>query len=193
MPETNMNNTANVTAGKPKLSGAIFTAPIGTTAPTNEASVLNAAFKCMGFISEDGLTHEITRETETIKDWAGRTVMTSQTEYEEKFTFAALEMLNADVLEVIFGEDNVTDSSGHRQVLGNATELGDRMWVFDMVMSNGKARRIFVPCGRITSIGEISYKNNEAVSSELEITAVPDGDDNCSYTWDDTSTAGNNG
>ena len=192
MPDTNLNNAANVTAGKPKFTGSIFTAPIGTTAPTNESSALAEGFDCMGFISEDGLSHEITRESEKVKEWGGQTVMTSQTEYEEKLTFTALEMLNTDVLKVIFGEDNVTEATGHRQTVGNATELGDRMWVFDMVMSNGKARRIFVPRGRITSIGEISYKNNEAVSTELEVTAVPDESGNTSYTWDDVSTSSTN-
>ena len=193
MPDTNLNSAANVTAGKPKLTGAIFTAPIGTTLPTTATADLNSAFKCLGYISEDGMKHEITRETETVKDWGGNTVLTSQTEYEEKFTFTALEMLKKEVLQVIFGDSNVTESSTLRTIKGNATELPSREWVFDMVMSNGKARRIVVPSAKVSSVGEITYKNNEAVSTELEVTAVPDSNGNASYTYDDITASGGSG
>lgn len=193
MTETNQNSAANVTAGKPKLTGAIFVAASATTPPSNATSELASAYKCLGYISEDGMKHEITRESETVKDWGGNTVLTSQTEYEEKFTFAVLEMLKKEVLQVIFGDTNVTETSSLRTVLGNSKELPSLVWVFDMVMSNGKARRIVVPSGKVSSVGEITYKNNEAVSTELEVTAVPDSNGNASYTYDDISTSGGSG
>ena len=39
------NNTANVAAGKPKVNGAIFVAPVGSTLPTDASTVLDEAFK----------------------------------------------------------------------------------------------------------------------------------------------------
>lgn len=193
MPGTNLNSADNVTVGKPNILGAIFTAPKGTTLPTTATATLNSAFDCMGYISEDGLKQEITRNSETIKDWGGNTVKTPQTEYEEKFTFTALEMLKKEVLKVMYGDSNVTETTTLRTITANADELPERVWVFDMVMSNGKARRIVVPTARITSVGEVTYKNSEAVSSELEVTAVPDSSGNTSYTYDDISTSGGSG
>ena len=39
------NNKANVTTGKPKVGGAVFRAPVGTTLPTDASTALNSAFK----------------------------------------------------------------------------------------------------------------------------------------------------
>ncbi len=48
------NDAKNVSVGKPLATGAIFVAPIGTTAPTDAKTALNEAFKCVGYVSEDG-------------------------------------------------------------------------------------------------------------------------------------------
>lgn len=185
MPETTQNNTANVTAGKPKITGAIFTAVEDTTAPTDATTALDTAFKCMGYSSEDGLTNAITRESDTVKAWGGDTVLTPQTEYEETFSFTLIEPLKKEVLEVVYGSKNVTEASGLRTTKANSEELPNRVWVFDMLMSNGKARRIVVPKAKVTEIGDITYTDNEPVGYELTITAVPDASGNTSYTYDE--------
>ena len=59
------NNTANVAAGKPKINGAIFVAPVGATLPTDASTVLDAAFKNLGFISDDGVTLGTSRSVES--------------------------------------------------------------------------------------------------------------------------------
>jgi len=51
------NSAANVSAGKPKVTGAIFSAPAGSTLPTTAAADLDNAFVSLGYVSEDGVTH----------------------------------------------------------------------------------------------------------------------------------------
>ena len=48
-----MQNTQNVTYGKPKVGGAVHVAPLETTLPTDATTALDAAFKSLGYISED--------------------------------------------------------------------------------------------------------------------------------------------
>ena len=44
-----MSDAKNVSAGKPKIGGAIFRAPHGTTLPTDTAAALDPAFKALGY------------------------------------------------------------------------------------------------------------------------------------------------
>lgn len=179
------NNAANVTTGKPKLTGATFAAVVGTTLPTDATTALDAAFKCLGYSSEDGLSESMSRTIESVKEWGGKTVLTTQTEYEETYSFTLIEPLNTEVLKVVYGDDNVTTTSALRTVSSGGEELEDRSWVFDMVMSNGKARRIVIPKAKVTEIGDISYTNSDPVAYELTITATPDANNKCSYVYDE--------
>lgn len=189
MPDTNLNSAANVSAGKPKPTGAIHVAPVGTTLPTTATATLNSAFGCVGYVSDSGMTITITRTVETIKAWGGDTVGTPQTEFEEAFKFTLIEALKAEVLKVVYGDDNVSETTGLRTITSNSKELEAHSWVIDTVMSNGKARRIVVPSAKVTEIGDITYADSDPISFDLTITATPDSDGNTSYTYDDTSSS----
>ena len=184
MSETNLNSAANVSTGKPRPAGAIYTAPEGTELPTNTTTALNAAFKCLGYASEDGLSNNLTRESEKIKAWGGDTVGTPQTEFEEAFEFTLIEANRKEVLEVVYGAGNVTETENLRTTKVNSKELENRAWVFDLVMSNGKYRRITIASAKVTEIGEITYVDNDPIAYPLTITAVPDGNGDTSNIYD---------
>lgn len=178
-----MANSAYVTAGKPKISGAVSIAALPATLPTDATTALDAGFTNLGYISEDGMTMAITRDSEVIKAWGGDTVMTSQTEFEETFTFTLIEALNEDVRKAVFGDSNVTGAlSTGLTTKGNSTELAAHAWVIELVY-NGATSRIVLPYGKVSEVGDTTFVDGEPVGFEITVTALPDTNSNCHYEY----------
>ena len=182
--QMNKLSSANVTAAKPKIGGAISSAVLGTTLPTNAKDTLNAAFKTLGYISEEGLTNANSPESGEVKAWGGQTVLSSQTDKKDTFKFKLIEGLNIDVLKEVYGEANVTGTLATGiTVKANASELPEHVLVIDMILKNGSVKRIVIPRGKVSEIGEIGYKDGEPVGYELTITALPDDQENNHYEY----------
>ena len=169
------NTATNVSTGKPNKSGAIFFAPLGTALPTSADAEKDEAFKALGYVSEDGVTNDNSPESDQIKAWGGDTVINLQTERPDSFQFTLLEVLNVDVLKVVYGADNViVDSSGNVTIKATADELSSGSWIIDMIMRGNRKERIVIPNGTISELGTITYKDDEAIGYQLTITDVPD-------------------
>lgn len=179
-----MATASNVTVSKPKVSGAISVAPIGTTLPTDASATLAEAFKSLGYISEDGLTNTNTPESGDIKAWGGDTVLTYLSSKTDTFKFKLIEAMNLDVLKTVYGEDNVDGTlAGGLTIKANSIASDSHAWVIDTLLTGGAIKRIVIPDAKITEIGDMVYKDEEALGYELTITAVPDADGNTHYEY----------
>lgn len=178
------NNVTNVSAGKPKVGGAIFRAPLGTALPTNATSDLSDAYKNLGYVTDDGVTNGVERNTDEEKAWGGDTVNTLQTDYNDTFDMSLLEILNKNVLETVVGDDNVSgDLSTGLVVKFNSAEAVDAVYVIDMVLRNGALKRIVIPIGRAVQSGDINYKDDECAAYPITITAQTDSAGNTHYEY----------
>lgn len=186
-----MGNTAtNVTTGKPNIAGAIYTAPIGTTLPTDATSQLSADYVCLGYVSEDGLSNNNELTVEAIKAWGGNIVYRSLTEMNDEFGLALIETENVDVLKTVYGETHVTvDGDGNVSVDVVGEDPVERVWVFELALRGNKAKRIVIPDGAITSRDEISYNDSDAVAYGITISAYPDANSSTHKEYIEGSTA----
>ena len=180
-----MPTVSNVSTGKPKVAGAVYSAPVGTTLPTSASATLNGAFVDMGYISEDGVTNSNSPTSEKIKDWGGQVVLVVTTEKEDTFKLKFLEALNANVLEAVYNTANVTvnGGAGTINVTVNAAESVERAYVIDMVMRGGALKRIVIPSAKISELADIVYKSDEAVGYEVTLDALPDNSGNSHYEY----------
>lgn len=172
-----MANTVDyVSTGKPAGVGAIWRAPLGTALPAAVDATLDNAYKCLGYCSEDGFTQSTSISTENIKAWGGDVVDTPMTEKIETDQFKAIESLNVDVLKAAYGDDNVTGTAATGiTVRHNANDQKACVIVVDMILRNGGKQRIVIPNAKLTSLGDVVYKDNEAVGYDMTFTALSGG------------------
>lgn len=180
----NGTNAANVTTGKPKVGGAIWRAPLGTTLPTDTAAALNVAFKSLGYISEDGFVNSNSMDIEETKAWGGDTVLTTETGKTDTMKFTLIEALNTEVLKTVYGDDNVSGTlETGITIKANSDSHEQSAWVIDMLMKDNTAKRIVVPAAAVTEVGDITYADGSVVGYETTITATPDADGQTHYEY----------
>ena len=168
------NNAANVTAGKPKIGGAIYTAPLGTNLPTSTSDELAEAFSCLGYVSDAGVTNDNSPSSQVVKAWGGDTVLNIQTERPDSFKLTLLETMLADVKKVIYGDENVSEDGDEIITKVTAEELPGKSYVIDMALKDGAKQRIVIPEGRISALDTITYADNAAVGYGITINDIPD-------------------
>lgn len=109
-------NTANVSTGKPKITGAV--SPRCRSAPrcrTDASTELAEGYKSLGYVSDDGMKNANSMEVENLKAWGGDIVLTTQTDREDTFQCKLIEALNLEVLKAVYGDDNGNRHAGNRR------------------------------------------------------------------------------
>ena len=191
-----MPYTADVRVGAPDQSttGAILSAPVGTTLPslssiTKAAVTIDSAFEGNEYVSEDGLTLTPSYSTQNIKDWSGSVVRKVLEEFDGTLGWQMIST-NQNAMETTFGKANVTHnaaSSTHGvqvQAAIGARLPDPRSWVF--LMKDGDARIVIVvPKGQVTAMNEINFRPNDAVKWGVTLTTYPDSSGNNIYVMTD--------
>lgn len=177
------NTASNVSVGKPQAAGGIYAGPVDTAAPTDATTALPAAIKALGYCSDDGLTNSIELETSDINAWGGDRVLSVRTSRSESFAFTLIESLSAAVLAEVYGEANVSEVSGALTVIHNGAELPNRLYVFEILMTGNKVKRIVVPNGQVSEVGDVVYVDGDPVGYEVTLACFPDEDGNTAYEY----------
>jgi hypothetical protein len=171
-------SATNVVAGKPVATGGVLAAPLGTALPADTSTTPNAAFKGLGYVSEDGVKKSENRDSSEIKEWGGLTVKKSQTGFEATFQFQLLEYLNPDGAKAVYGDSAVTvtaASASHgaqMSVAVNGSAAPHKAWIFDMFDGLAKVR-IAIPDGQITDVGDTSFDASDGAVRDVTITCYP--------------------
>lgn len=170
-----MSDVSNVTAGKPAIGGAISIAALGTSLPTSATTALSdETYKNLGYISEDGLVNNNSPVKTIIKAWGGDNVLVSQTDKPDTFKFKLIETLNVDVLKTVYGSSNVEGALATGIAVDcTIEEVEAQAYVIDMILRDGALKRVCIPNGVMTELGEIRYKDGEVLGYEVTISALP--------------------
>ncbi|MFR7746842.1 MAG: hypothetical protein ACLU06_05405 [Eggerthellaceae bacterium] len=182
MPESNKNNQDNVSAGKGVKGGYIFSAPTGTTLPTDIETSLDPAFKCLGFISEDGYVETVEEDSEDMVDMNGDLMDSSTSNRVEsaQVTFAEIKF---ETLKRQYGEKNVTDVNGLITVKHNSDSHPVFVYVLELVLKNNRRWRKVVPQGQSSELDDLTIASSELCQRALTFKYLTDEQGNTCYDY----------
>lgn len=175
-------NAANVSVGKPKASGGVWFGSTGVAAPTDAVTPLPMGLVSGGYASDSGLVNSVSVDTSDIVAWGGDTVQTVRTTRSETFVFTFIET-KEEVLKQVYGPDNVSAVGTSLTVIHNNKDLPRQLYVFEVLMSGNRVKRIVVPEAQITSVGDVSYVDGEPIGYEITLSAYPDSSGNTAYEY----------
>lgn len=187
-----MGNALKVQVGKPKPTGAIFNAPLGTALPTDESTAFAVAYEECGYASSEGLSRAISRAYSEIKEWGGKTVLRPQTEVGVKFNFTLIES-TGEVAKKVFGEDAVTvtpatTTAGTKVAVAfDGAELPNGVWGFDMVNPGTKGLRRIIAANAQNTTEDFTqtYSGESEIQYPVELTCFPDETGHYFYEYTD--------
>lgn len=182
MAESNKNNQENVSAGKGVKGGYIFSAPVGTTLPTDIKTTRDPAFKCLGFISEDGYVETVEEDSNDLVDMNGDLMDSTNSNRVEsaQVTFAEIK---AETLKRQYGDTNVTDTNGIITVKHNSDSHPTFAYVLELVLKNGRRWRKVVPMGQSSELDDLTIASSELCQRALTIKYLTDADGNTCYDY----------
>jgi len=155
------------------VTGEVSVGPTATAAPTNTSTALAAGFVGLGYISEDGITESHDRSTDDIKAWQNSaTVRTVVTDSALTYNFTLIETTKA-VVETALGVTVTQSVSDGSYVITPSSTGGRKSFVIDIV-DGANIKRIYVPQGEVTELGDTSYASGDAIGFEVTITTYPD-------------------
>lgn len=182
MAESTTNNAANVSAGKGVKGGYIFSAPVGTGLPTDIETERDPAFKCLGFISEDGYVESVSEDSEDIGDMNGDLMDSSNSNRVEsaQVTFAEIK---AETLKRQYGDGNVIDADGIITVKHNSDSHPIFAYILELVLKNGRRWRKVVPQGQSSELDDLTIASTELCQRAITIKYLTDENGNTCYDY----------
>ena len=160
-----MGDTANPRIWTDSL---VYAGAVGTTAPTDTSTSLNAAYKDLGLVTEDGLT--ITQEQEVKDHYASGGIPVRSTFSKEKrtFKFVALED-NQYVFPLVNPGSTQSTSTGTTTRVVKTKTPNPMSFVFQQTDGSYK-RRLHIAKGEVTDVAEIKASDADMQMFEITVT-----------------------
>ena len=166
-------NTVNI--GRGRASGMFLTAVSGTSLPATltEASI-NSWGTVVGYVSDAGMTLNLSRDKATIKDWSNTVRRVVLTDHEETASGTCIST-DATSLADLFGSSAVTTSGTTTTVNLSAGDLAPKA-AYLFVMVDGDDLLAF-GCseGQIAVTDNVSFAPGDAIEWPFEVTAMGTG------------------
>ena len=162
-------SAANVRRG---VTGVVSSAPVATALPTAVNSVLDAAYKDLGWVGEDGITRSLpdAGDREPLHGWQNNGVVyviRTPSEDNPTFSFVLLET-KTEVVEFALGV-TVTKSATDGKWTFDAEAARTNVRLVIDIVDGAELRRIVVPKAIVTELGDQVYAFGEPIGWEVTV------------------------
>lgn len=163
----------DVKLGLGLATGMFYHAPAGTALPTDPTAAIPNTWTHVGDVSEDGITLATDKSVTNLKNWANKIKRSIMTDHSETIQSPLMDT-TAEVLKVVLGEDNVTESSTTVTANLSASDLPAQE-AFLWVMKDGDDM-MMLGCsyGQVTAVDNVSFAPGGAINWTPTITAMGD-------------------
>jgi len=154
----------------------------GATAPTNASSPLNASFKEIGAVSEDGITEATSQDRTDVYIWQGATLARRIAgQYAKTITVAAAET-NMTTLGVNYPGSTITQTAEGVSIAEKPPVTDIRQWVVHGV-DGTRALRLYIPRGEVTERGDVVWSAGDITIYEWQVSCYVDVSGNVMYRY----------
>lgn len=161
-------NSANVRVA---VTGEVLVGATTAAAPTGTAGT-TTGFLGLGYVGEDGVTEARDRSTDDLKAWQNSaTVRTLITDASLKYTFVLIET-KKETVELAYGTTVTQAAAEGNYVIVPTNTGGQKSFIVDVV-DGANLKRIYIPQGEVTEVGETVYASGEAIGYEVTVTTYP--------------------
>jgi hypothetical protein len=172
----------NIEAVRIWTGAEVFAAPLGTAAPSNVTSTLNAAYEPIGLIDQDSAIGEEFSSDDT-DHYAYGSVFVRKTSIKQKTQLTMTALENSDLVWSLANPGSESSEAGGITTRKNRPKnLGLAIKALVLEKTDGDViSRLFIPRGQITIAGSRSTSDNEMFGTPLLVDILGATDESGAY------------
>lgn len=176
------NDASLVAVGSPKVGGAVFAAPKGTTAPTDGTTALADTFVSLGYVTEDGVVIAEDTDSDDLVAWGGDVVRTTQTSFSET-TELTLMQYSLDAMQLVYGSDYVSGDDASFTIKSTANRPAECVLVIETVLASDITDRIVIPRAQLSERDDANFNGSDPAGRALTFKNLADTSGVCHYEY----------
>lgn len=166
--------------GAGMATGMFYHAPKGTALPVSPMESLEAAWKKVGDITSDGITLNLERDTEDLKNWANVIKRTIMSDHSEEIEAPVMDTTE-ESLKTVLGKDNVEvidATADHGKIIKaslSAASLPEEEAFLFLMKDGDDLMALGCTDGQVASVDSVSFKPEEGITWTATIKALGEG------------------
>lgn len=153
----------------------LLVADVGTTAPTTLTDAFGVGWDAVGLLGDEGLTEGREQDSSDHFAWGGILLRTIKSKHKRTFRVILMED-NAITFGLLNPGSTTATSTGVDTRTVKAPTTNIKAFGFDLKDGGATVKRIIIPTGEVTEVGDTVYSDGEVTGYEATITVYPAAD-----------------